>query len=151
MSNWVFRRQPDPVQRLPNTLLNTGNLAASLYIFPASDVSTNGWTASSGTDLSAMINEMSYDDATYIISPPVDGSQGSYDFALTSSLAAGAWQIPYRAKQLYGTIQIKFTLMNSSNVAQGNSGWVSLTGSFASATFYITTTGTSTRGRIEVQ
>lgn len=115
------------------------------------DLVTTGWTASTGTDLSAMINEASINTGTYDISPNLNTSLNSYDFSLNGPLPAGSYAIQASALKTATQGQVRISLLNSSNAIQGSSAWQSLTSSFVTYTLPVTTTGTATRGRIEVQ
>jgi hypothetical protein len=54
--------------------------AARQYARPSADVSAGGWTASAGSDLYAMVDEVTADDLAYITS----ASTPSFDTAVLS-------------------------------------------------------------------
>ena len=119
--------------------------------YPAGDVSTTGWTASTGTDLWAMIDEAVIDDADYITSPRANGSQAPVVFALNQSRTPGDVTVEIRADQLMATTrQVKVTLLNNLNASVGDTGWQNLTQSITDYTFTVTATGVVWRLQIEV-
>ena len=124
--------------------------AVDVYTHPSSDISITGWVPSTGTDLFACIDEASYDDADYITSPTV-GTGSPATLGLSQSLAIGTWSVQVRVKKSGSTGQVRIHLVDSSDTIQGSSGWQSLSGSFSTYTFSITTTDITTRVRIEVQ
>lgn len=121
------------------------------HVRPSYDVTVTGWTPSTGSSCAACIDETAYDDADYITSPAITGGQGPAVVELDQSFAAGNHTVHLRGKYLISAAQVKVTLLNDSNVAQGNTGWQSLTGAFASYNLPVTTTGAATRAKIEVQ
>jgi hypothetical protein len=116
----------------------------------ASDITTTGWTASSGSDLYAMLDETSADDNDYITSPAL-GTGGPVTFTLTNTLSAGNYDIEVRADYTGVSGQIRALLLNGSDVTQGTSAWETLTGTTALYALAITTTGDASRLRFEVQ
>lgn len=117
---------------------------------PTSDITTTGWSASTGVVLFDMIDEASAADGDYIISPELGGSPGPAVFALTPTLAAGNHQIDVRARRTSTAGQVRVILQDSGGTAVGTSAWQSLTASFATYTLGVTTTGTAERVSIEV-
>lgn len=118
---------------------------------PSSDVTTTGWTGNpDNTTLYTNIDEVTASDTDYITSPTITGGE-SIIFGLSGSLAAGTWDVRYRANYVSASSQVKIHLLDGSNVSQGASGWQTVTGSYADYTASVTTTGTATRVKIEVQ
>lgn len=126
-------------------------LVVSSTIRPSSDVTTTGWTGvSDNTNKFANIDETTASDTDYITSPSISG--GEYIiFGLSGSLAAGSWDIRYRANFVGSSADVRITLLDGSNVSQGTSGWQTVTSTFADYTATVTTTGAATRVKIEVQ
>jgi hypothetical protein len=133
-----------------NTIFQTFKAATVSIYRPGSDVTTTGWVASTGGTYYSLIDEVSYDDADYITSPTV-GSGSPITMGLTGSVPAGTYDVRVRVKRTGSTGQVKVHLLDSSNTDLGSSSWQTLTTSFASYTLSVTTTGTATRVRIEVQ
>lgn len=128
-----------------SAIINTG-------VFPALDDSLSGWTGvPDNTNVYSNVNEVSRSDTEYMQSPAITGSQGAAIYLLNNSLAAGVWEIDMASKYTVASAQIKYTLLNSSNVSVGDTGWISLTNSFADYSPTITTTGISTKIKVEVQ
>ncbi len=117
---------------------------------PNTDITVTGWSASSGTDLYAMLDESVADDGDYIISPEV-GSAGPAIFSVTPTQAAGTLSVRFRARRTGTTGQIRALLLDSTGTTIGTSNWQSLTNANAAYTFSVTTTGTAERVRLEVQ
>lgn len=131
-------------------LLQGSVLLSSLVIRPSSDVTTTGWVASSGIIMFDMIDETSASDADYITSPAL--STGSpIIMGLTSSLVAGTYTIRIRVTKSRDIGEFRVSLLNDANTQQGVSGWQVITNSYVTYELIITTTGTATRVRIEVQ
>jgi hypothetical protein len=103
------------------------------------------------TNVYSNVNEVSRSDTEYMQSPAITGSHGAAIYLLNNSLAAGVWEIDMASKYTIASAQIKYTLLNSSNVSVGDTGWISLTNSFADYSPTITTTGISTKIKVEVQ
>lgn len=118
---------------------------------PSSDITTTGWSASSGAVLFDMIDEASAADGDYIISPELGGSPGPAVFGLTPTLPIGTHQIEIRARRTAGVGQVRVILQDSGGTTVGTSAWQSLTASFATYAPSVTTTGTAARASIEVQ
>ena len=141
---------------LVSTANNTDSISASVLIntgvFTNSDETTVGWYGvPDNSNLYSNINEVTRSDSEYIRSPEINGSQGPAIFLLNNSLAAGTWEIDVTAKYSNNSRQIKFTLLDSSNVSVGTTGWVSITSSFADYSPTITSTGIATKIKVEVQ
>lgn len=121
--------------------------------YPSSDVTVAGWnvTGPNGTTKSAGIGEAVASDTDYIQSPAITGSQGPVIFQLNKSVAAGGLTISVRARLTGTAAQVRALMTNDAGAVQGTSAWQSLTASFSDYTLSVTTTGVSTRIRIEVQ
>jgi hypothetical protein len=117
---------------------------------PTSDITDTGWTNSSGTDSFALIDETAYSDTDYITSPEL-GTGSGIIMGLGNTLAAGTYKIRVRAKYTVTSGQVKVYLLNDSNVSQGDSGWQALSASETTYTLPVTTTGSATRVKIDVQ
>jgi len=118
---------------------------------PSSDVLTTGWTGTpDNTTLFNNVDEVSASDTDYITSPAISGGE-NITFGITPSLAAGTWDVRYRANFVGASAQVRIHLLDGSNVSQGVSSWQTVTSSFALYTASVTTTGTASRVKIEVQ
>lgn len=118
---------------------------------PTSDVTTTGWTGvADNTNKYANIDETTASDTDYITSPSITGGE-SIIFGLSGSLAAGTWDVRYRANFVGASAQVKIHLLDGSSVSQGASGWQTVTSSYVDYTASVTTTGAATRVKIEVQ
>lgn len=121
---------------------------------PGSDVLTTGWLASTGTDLFAMIDEVSADDADYIYRDLAGTDPYIFDLykaGAAYSLPAGTHTIRMRHSMSSSTGQVRMLLLDSSNGVVGTGAWQAVTTSWATSEFTITTTAEATRGRIEAQ
>jgi hypothetical protein len=118
---------------------------------PSSDILTTGWTGNpDNVNKYNNIDEVSASDTDYITSPTITGGE-AITFGLSSSLATGTWDVRYRANFVGSSAQVRVHLLDSSDVSQGVSTWQTVTDTFALYTANITTTGTATRVKIEVQ
>lgn len=126
--------------------------AAGPITRPLADVMSTGWTPSTGIDLAAMIKEPARDDASYITSPVLDGSQGPYISTLTQALPAGNYDLRLAAGWVGAPAQMRVVLLDDANAVQGASAWTPVSPEALSAyTLSVTTTGVATRQRIEAQ
>lgn len=127
-------------------------VAAAVSIYrPSSDVTTTGWTGTpDNTDKYKNIDEVTASDTDYITSPSITGGE-SIIFGLSGSLAAGTWDVRYRANFVGASAQVKIHLLDGSSVSQGASSWQTVTSSYVDYTASVTTTGAATRVKIEVQ
>jgi hypothetical protein len=117
---------------------------------PSSDVTVTGWSASTGSDLYAMIDEATASDTDYIISPTTSGTAASAIFGLSLSLEAGDYMINIRAKYTGTAGQIRGLLLDSSNNVVGTGDWQTLTSSYTDYKLTVVTTGTASRIKLEV-
>jgi hypothetical protein len=123
--------------------------AASVTVYrPGSDITVNGWTPSTGSDLFAMLDETTLDRGDYITSPNLTNS---VTLGWQSSLAAGTYDIAVDFDRTGSNGQLRIVLLDSGGSAVGTSSWQAAPASPATTTFNVTTTGTSDRFRIEVQ
>jgi hypothetical protein len=119
---------------------------------PSADVSTTGWTGTpNNTTLFANINESVASDSEYITSPVITGSGDPCVYDITPTLAAGNWDIRFRAWFIGSSAQARLLLLDSSNAVQGTSAWQTVTSTVVPYTAQLTTTGAASRVRIEVQ
>ena len=125
--------------------------STSAFTRPSSDITTTGWTASTGSVLYDMIDESVASDADYIISPSLSGSPGPAIFGLTQTLSAGTYAVKTRARRTGASGQIRALLLDSGGSTVGTGSWETLTGSFATYSLSVTSSGTAARVRLEVQ
>lgn len=118
---------------------------------PSSDVTTTGWTASSGSVLYDMIDEVTPSDTDYIISPAINSTPGPAVFGITPTQASGTYNVRLRAKRTGSSGDIRALLLDSGGATVGTSSWQALTGSFAQYTLSVTTSGTAARVQLEVR
>lgn len=121
---------------------------------PGADVLTTGWLASTGSDLFAMLDETSADDTDYIYRDLSGSDPYVFDLYQAGSgytLPVGTHTIRMRPQVTTGTAQMRLLLLDSSNATVGTGDWQSVTTSWATTEFTVTTTAEATRGRIEAQ
>jgi hypothetical protein len=124
---------------------------ASPNVRPNSDITTTGWTPSTGSVLYEMIDEAVPSDADWINSPDVVSSPGPAVFGLSGAVVTGPVDIKIRARRVATVGQIRVLLQDGSGTTVGTSSWQSLTDTFTTYTLSVTTTGTTARARLEVQ
>jgi len=117
---------------------------------PGADVTVTGWTASTGVDLFAMIDETVAADADFITSPTLTGTTAPATFALAYPLAAGDWVLGVRARVLTGTATLRLYLINAAGTVVGTSAAQALTNVFATYTLAVTASAVANRARVEV-
>lgn len=115
----------------------------------SSDILTTGWfpVPADGT-LYNKVNESTPDDGNYIYSST---TTEQVVFGLSQALAAGTYTISTRANKSGTAGQIRVVLLNDSNVVQGTSSWTVLSDTFTTYPISVTTTGSATRVRLELQ
>lgn len=119
---------------------------------PNSDVTTTGWTASTGSDLYAMIDESIASDTDYITSPDLTSGASTTIHGLTQSLAIGTYTVRFRSEKATApTRSVRIHLMDGSSTIVGSSGWQAVTASYALYEVSITTSALATRVGIEAQ
>lgn len=146
---WVTRSTANPWQiftPLPRRILVT---AAATPGTLTGDVTTTGWTATPSGDYYTTLDEAVASDTDYITSPTL-GTGGPITMSI-EPVTAGTYDVQIRAAYSGSAGQVRANLLNSSNVSQGVSSWQTLTSSPTTYTLSVTTTGTATRVRIEVQ
>lgn len=119
-----------------------------LIIRLTGDVLTTGWVPSTGILYYDVLDETSFNDSDYVISPTL--SSATPLILDITSLPIGSYIINIRAYKTDTVGQLRLSLLDSSNASQGVSSWQSLTNSYVSYAISITTTGISTRLKIEV-
>lgn len=120
-------------------------------IRPSSDVTTTGWTGTpDNTNLYTNIDEVTASDSDYITSPTITGGE-SIVFGLSSSIAAGTWDVHYRANYTGSSSQVRIHLVDAGGTDVGVGSWQTVTSTYALYTSSVTTTGTAVRVKIEVQ
>lgn len=117
---------------------------------PVSDVDVTGWTASTGSDLWAMLDEDTASDTDYVTSPALSVSATTGSHALDKTYTAGTYSIKVRAKTDTGAGTLAVRLLNGSNVSQGVTADQAITSTWTTYTLPITITGDATRIRYEV-
>lgn len=121
-----------------------------LYLTLASDVTATGWTPSTGGSVAAVVDEVIADDADYVTSPDVTGSQAAYIGNLQNTIYPGTYVARFRAKWERRKGRIRIVLMDSSSNPVGTSNWQDVTDALADYSLTITTTGIASRLSIEV-
>lgn len=117
---------------------------------PTSDITTTGWIATPAGGFYATLDEVAYDDSDYITSPDLS-SPAPIIMGLPATMPAGTYSISIRAKYTGTSGQVKATLLNDANEAQGASSWQAILSSAGTYELLITTTGDATRIKLEVQ
>jgi len=143
------RRQP--INRFNGQDLTRRLILANGFIYPNTDITTTGWTATPGASFYGMVNESSPNDSNYDTSPVIDTTQGPLIMGLDTSLAAGSWTVNLRGLYLGNGGQARGLLLDSGGSTVGTSSWQTLTASATTYNLAVTTTGTATKIRIEVQ
>ena len=119
---------------------------------PGSDITVTGWIGDpDNANLYNNIDEVSPNDADYIISPSLSGSPGPAVFGLSSTLDAGTYNVRTRARRTGTTGQIRALLLDASGTTVGTGSWQALTQTPITYELSVTTSGTAARVRIEVQ
>lgn len=135
----------------PWQLLKSNNLVflpASITVYrPSSDAAVTSWTGVPGTPLFENINETVYDDNDYVQSPDLSTPEV---WGLSPTMPAGSYDVKIRANT-NASGQVRIKLLDSGNTVVGTSAWQAVTSSFATYTLSVTTTGTATKVKIEVQ
>jgi hypothetical protein len=132
-------------------LLGGGALSGATIARPDSDITTTGWSASSGTVLFDMIDEVTPSDTDYIISPDLNATPTPVIFGIAPTQASGTYDVRLRGRRTDASGDIRALLLDSSGATVGTSSWQTLTGTFAEYTLSVTTTGTAQRVQLEVR
>jgi len=118
--------------------------------YPGSDITISGWSPYPDATVYTTIDEDPYSDTDYVLSPYL-GTGSPVTMGLTNSLIAGNYEVDVRASTTGYVGQLRIHLVDDTDTIQGTSNWQSVTPSLTTYTLSITTTGTTTRIRIEVQ
>ena len=119
---------------------------------PNSDITVTGWVGDpDNVNLYANIDEVTPSDTDFIISPDLGGSPGPAIFGISPTLSTGSFDVRFRASRTGTSGQIRVLLQDSGGSTVGTSAWQTLTASAAQYTLNVTTSGTATRVRLEVQ
>lgn len=132
-------------------LLGGGALSASTIGRPVSDITTTGWSGVPNASLYLNINEVVASDTQYIVSPNLNATPGPAVFGIAPTQVSGTYNANIRARYTTGAGDIRVLLLDSSGATVGTSAWQTLTGTFATYSLSVTTTGIAMRVRIEVQ
>ena len=118
---------------------------------PTADVTTTGWTGNpDNVTLFTNINETTPSNSEFIESPNITGGEFT-TFNFLPTRPAGTWDVTFHARFTGASAQARIHLLDGSNVSQGVSAWQTVTSSFVPYVASVTTTGTSSRVKIEVQ
>lgn len=115
---------------------------------PGSDVIVNGWTSTPSGSLASCIDDPTLDRADFITSPNLTDPA---TLAWASPLPAGSYSISVDADRLGASGQVRIVCLDSGGTSVGATSWQVLTASATTYSLSVTTTGTSTQFRIEVQ
>lgn len=127
-------------------------VSSATLVRPGADVLTTGWLASTGSDLFAMLDETSADDADYIYRDLAGSDPYVFELWLSGvaySLPAGSHVVRMRADVTAGAAQARLLLLDASDNVVGTGAWQSLTPGLATATFTVDSAASATKGRIE--
>jgi len=105
-----------------------------IIVRPTADRTATGWVSTAGTAYE-VVDETSYNDSDYVISPPL-GTVAPIIFDIPS-IVAGAYTIRVRAKSSGFNAQIRIILLNGSNEIQGISNWQAITNAFNTYSFLV--------------
>lgn len=141
---YFFVDAPNRRRQLYSVIIQSGN-------YPASDITTTGWSAAPPGSLFSAIDEGTASDTDYIISPDLSATPGPVVMGLDQSVPAGSYTVSVRARYSLTGGQFRVSLLDSGGTSVGTSSWTSLTNSFATYPISLTTTGTAVRVKIEVQ
>lgn len=135
-------------------VLTTSNVLVELLavVPPGSDLITTGWTATPGPNFYSAIDEADTPSTSDYITSPDSATPGSITLGWAQSVPAGTWEAHINLKQetLSGS-QVRIVFLDASNVVVGTSSWITATGVYTTHTVTVTTTGISTKFRLEVQ
>lgn len=112
---------------------------------PAADVTTTGWTTSTGSSFFALIDETSASDADYIDSPTITGTPEWITLGLQYPLATGARVVPVRASVSTGAGTLKVQLVDNSGTVVGSAADQAVTATPTTYNLAITISGPATR------
>lgn len=112
---------------------------------PVADVSGAGWTASTGTDLFALIDETTASSTDYIESPTITGTAAWVVVDLGYELAAGERMVSVQAWVPGGTGTLKTELRNDAGTVVGTPDDQAVTGTATVYDLPVTLSGVATR------
>ena len=145
-------QNPDAIfpDGIVNGIVPTASAVVSISR-PTSDVTTSGWTGNpDNVTLFTNINETVPSNTEFIESPNITGGEFT-TFNFLPTRPAGTWDVTFHARFTGASAQTRIHLLDGSNVSQGVSAWQTVTSSFVPYVASVTTTGTSSRVKIEVQ
>lgn len=126
--------------------------ADTAFSRPNSDITVTGWIGDpDNANLYNNIDEVSPNDADFIISPGLAGSPGPAVFGISPTQATGSLTVRVRARYAGTSGQIRVLMQDASGVTVGTSSWQVLTTTPTTYNLNVTTTGTAARARLEVQ
>lgn len=131
----------------------TGLLVTLLAVAtPGSDITTTGWVATPGPTFYSAIDEADTPSTSDYITSPDSATPGSITLGWAQSVPVGTWEAHINLKQetLSGS-QVRIVFLDASNVVVGTSSWITATGTYTTHNVTVTTTGISTKFRLEVQ
>lgn len=144
------RRQP--INHWNGQALTRRLILANGVIYPDTDVTTTGWTATPGPTFFSMLNEVgSPNRSNYVTSPLIDGAQGPLIMGEDTSMPAGSYTVNIDAQYIGNAGQVRCLLLDSGGSTVGTSSWQTLTATATTYNLAVTTTGTATQIRVEVQ
>lgn len=112
---------------------------------PVSDATAAGWTASTGSDLYAMIDESVASDSDYIISPAISGAATWVVLNLQYPLATGTRTVPVRGAVDTGTGTMKVRLQDDAGTIVGTAIDTAVTSTPTTYNLSFTLSGPATR------
>lgn len=115
---------------------------------PGADVTDNGWTASSGVDLFAMIDETTASTADYIESPALSASPVWTTIAMQYPLETGARIVDIELAVTSGTGTVKVRFVNDAGAVMGSAADQAVTTTPTIYSLPVTLTGPATRVEI---
>jgi hypothetical protein len=136
-----------------STVLATGPLYPGTGRPALGVTASGGWTASTGTDLGAMLNEDTADDATYITTPTLTSTNQDRDFPLTQSFPPGTYSnLRFRARCPSGSATARISLLSAAGVVLATSGDQAMGGTFTTFTLAsVTLADTATQLRLSAK
>lgn len=117
---------------------------------PSSDFSTAGWSASTGTNLFAMLDEAVADDGDYIFAS-VGSEPSTYVALLGNTLSPGTYTLRLRSAHTLAASQIRASLLDQNGAELAASAWIAGTTGPAQRTATLSITGIAWRLKIEAR
>lgn len=116
---------------------------------PSSDVTVSGWTTTEPTYYGAL-NELVFDDLSYISSPNIQGTT-VYQLVvgISPSLSVGNYDVSIRLRS-NSTTKARILLLSAEDTVVGTSEWQNATGTYSTYILPVTATSTATKLKIEV-